>query len=305
MSDMLQQAGTPLISVVMPVYNSARYLAEALDSVLCQTLRDFELLVVYDESSDASLEIIEHYQQQDKRVKVIYGNKKGLIGALNQGIEAARGEFIARMDADDISLPERFEKQVLLMGSARADICGCHWFVVNETGKLTEAKLMPLCRDTFIIFLSCNVPFAHGSVMMRSSFIRQHGLRYGGVKYAEDYDLWLRFFEAGAVFANVNEFLFKYRDTYVSLSKQVCKQNAKDARKLRRLFIRKNSVACILALRKLADRYRTLSQAERIYILLASYVVTICLRNFIFFTVVKRSSNRSIGMAILYWWKGV
>lgn len=301
MGNMLQQETVPLISVIMPVYNSALYLPEAIESVLNQTLRDFELLIVYDESSDGSLAIIERYQQNDSRIRVIYGKKKALIGALNQGIEAAQGKFIARMDADDISLPERFEKQVLLMESDGADICGCHFFVVNESGKLVDAKLVPLCRETFIICLACTVPFAHGSVMMRSSFIQQHGLRYGGVRYAEDYDLWIRFFEKEAVFANVNEFLFKYRDTEVSLFKQVSKQNAKDTRKLNRLFVRRNSVACIDALRELTDRYSTLSMAERDLVLLASYIALINMKSSIFFTIVKQSSVRSIGKVLLYW----
>ena len=301
----LKQEAVPLISVVMPVYNSAIFLPEAIESVLSQTLRDFELLIVYDESSDSSFAIIEHYRQHDSRVRVIHGEKMGLIGALNQGIDAARGKFIARMDADDISLPERFEKQVQLMESGRADICGCHWFVINVSGKLIDAKIVPLCRDGFTIFLACTVPFAHGSVMLRTSFIKQHGLRYGGVRYAEDYDLWVRFFEKKAVFANVNEFLFKYRETDISLSKRVSKQNARDSNSLRKLFVRKNSAVCIQALLESIKRYSSLTQAERIYVLLASYVASINLKSAILITVARKSSKRSIGMALLYWWRGI
>ena len=153
MGKLIQQQAVPLISVVMPVYNSAPFLAEAIESILSQTLRDFELLIVYDNSNDSSLEIIRNYQQVDNRIKIIYGINNGLIGALNQGMEAAQGKFVARMDSDDISLPLRFEKQVQLMESVGGDICGCHFLIINDIGKLVDAKLVPLCPSSFSIFL--------------------------------------------------------------------------------------------------------------------------------------------------------
>ena len=295
----------PIISVVLPAFNAEKYLCEAIDSILVQTLNDFELIIINDGSTDGTLAILEEYKKNDRRVKLISRENRGLVVSLNEGISLARGKWIARMDADDISHPERFAKQVALLEAEDADICGCHWFVINETGKLIEAKLVPLSRDTFIIYLACTVPFAHGSVMMRSSFINQHGLGYGGVKFAEDYDLWVRFFEKGAVFSNVNEFLFSYRETESSLSKQLSKQNAKDSNRLRKIFVRKNRVACIQALRESMKRYSSLSQAERVYVLLASYVASINLKSAILITVARKSSSRSIGTALLYWWRGI
>src|SRR5437868_1739700 len=103
---------TPLVSVVMPLYNAAVYLPAALDSILAQTLRDFELIVVDDGSRDRSPAILRRYQSRDPRLRVISRPNTGIVGALNDGLAVSRGEFIARMDADDISLPERFEKQV-------------------------------------------------------------------------------------------------------------------------------------------------------------------------------------------------
>ncbi len=300
MGDKLQHEFAPLISVVMPVYNSAVYLSEAIESVLNQTLSDFELIIIYDKSNDDSIAIINQYLQNDSRVKLIYGNNEKLIGALNQGINEARGKFIARMDADDISLPERFEKQVKLMELVGADICGCNLLVINESGKLVDAKIMPSSCETFIICLACTVPFAHGSVMMRSSFVKMHALRYGGAKYAEDYELWIRFYERNAIFANVNEFLFKYRDTDVSLMKQVGKQNQSETRNLNRVFVSCNSVACIDALGVLANQYPTLSLAERDLVLLASYIALITFKSAIFFTLVRKSSFRSIGKLMIY-----
>jgi len=210
-TDVSAQVKGPLISVVMPVYNSEPFLAEAIESILNQTLRDFELLIVYDDLETTR----SHHRplsETGPRIRVIQGRKKALIGALNQGIEIARGKYVARMDADDISEPERFEKQTELMASTGADICGCHWFVINELGKLIDAKLMPLSQESFAVFLAYTVPFVHGSVLMRSEFVRKNSLRYGGVELNEDYDLWIRFFEKGAKFANANDFLFKYRE---------------------------------------------------------------------------------------------
>ncbi len=304
MTDTRNQAEEPIISVLMPVYNSEPFLVEAIESILNQTMGDFEFLIVYDESKDNSYAIIERYRKRDSRIRVVQGQKKALIGALNQGLDAARGRYIARMDADDISCPERFEKQVQLMEAAGADICGCHWLAVNETGKLVDAKIVPLSPDAFTATLACTVPFAHGSVMVRTAFLRKHSLRYGGAKYAEDYDLWIRFWEKGAVFVNVDEFLFKYRNSDTSLSQVVSKGNASDTRALRRRFVRTNSDACLRAVKKLTESYESLSQVERVFLLLAAYLISLILKRPVVFGVARRSAKRSIGMALLYLVRG-
>jgi glycosyltransferase involved in cell wall biosynthesis len=301
--DVNGQEERPLISVVMPVYNSETFLAEAIESILKQTLGDFELLIVYDESGDGSLAIIDRYRKLDPRIRVIQGQRKALIGALNQGIDAAKGKYIARMDADDLSHPNRFEKQVETMESG-ADICGCHWLMINEAGKLVEAKLVPLCHDAFTIFLACEVPFAHGSVMMRTEFLERHALRYGG-SLIEDYDLWIRFFEKGAKFANVDDFLFKWRDLDYSLTRKLTKVAASKNKGLRRRFVRGNSDACLRAVQELTKRYSSLSQPERVCLLLASCLVSMVSRKPAFWNVVRRSSGKSIGLALLYLVRGV
>src|SRR4051812_10668575 len=102
----------PLISVVMPVYNCQRYLASAIGSILTQSYADFEFVIVDDGSTDRSREIIEGFAKKDSRVKLISRPNTGIVGALNDGVAAARGKYIARMDADDISMPERFQKQL-------------------------------------------------------------------------------------------------------------------------------------------------------------------------------------------------
>jgi hypothetical protein len=209
------------------------------------------------------------------------------------------------MDADDISHPERFEKQTAIMRSTGADVCGCHWFVVNETGKLIDAKIMPLCHDTFTIFLACEVPFAHGSVMMRSEFIQRHSLAYGGVVLNEDYDFWIRLFEKKAKFVNVDDFLYKWRDLDYSLTGILRKKAAANTKVLRRRFVRSNLDACVYAIEELTKRYSSLSQAERVCLLLASYLVSKIAKRVSFWNVVKNSSAKSMGLALLYLVRGV
>ena len=114
----------PKISVVMSVYNGQDYLDEAIQSILKQTYKDFEFIIINDGSIDKSLEIIEKYKQQDERIVLISRENKGLIASLNEGIEKARGKYIARMDADDISLPNRFEEQLKIMENDK-EIVGC------------------------------------------------------------------------------------------------------------------------------------------------------------------------------------
>lgn len=306
MDDKLPCEFAPLISVVMPVYNSATYLYEAIESVLSQTLSDFELIIIYDESNDGSISIINQFQRNDSRVKLIYGNNERLIGALNQGVDVARGKFIARMDADDISLPERFEKQVQLMESAGADICGCHFVVIGQSGMPFSAKTVPLTRSAFIIYLACTVPFAHGSVMMRTSFVKKHALKYNkNICSAEDYDLWINFFENNAVFVNVDLFLFKYRETSDSLSKIMSKETAIYTNNLRKGYLLRNQVAFLEAVNDLIKCYERLSLDERKFLLISSYLAFINLRTLVFFNVMRRSSPVSIALFIFNWLKGI
>src|SRR5215468_4339999 len=108
-------ARVPLISVIMPVYNGGTYLAAAVDSIRDQTLGDFELLAIDDQSTDGSAAYLALASRQDARIRVVSNPNKGLVEALNLGLSLARGEFVARMDADDLSLPTRFERQVAFL----------------------------------------------------------------------------------------------------------------------------------------------------------------------------------------------
>jgi len=231
----------PLISVILPIYNGEDYLSDAIDSILNQSVKNFELILINDGSSDGSLNIAQTYKEQDPRVVLISQKNIGLVATLNKGLSLAKGQFIARMDQDDISLEHRFQEQVKLM-SEGYDLCGCHFHLITESGKLSSSRVVSIDPDFQSIILTRSVPFAHGSVMIRKSFLLENNLKYAEevCSSAEDYQLWVKCFESGAKIGNVDEYLFLYRDFDLSLSKLNAKNNLKDATTISRKFRMKN-----------------------------------------------------------------
>ncbi len=201
------------LSVLLPVHNSERYLSQAIQSVVCQSFRDFELIIVDDGSSDASLHVCQEFERNDARIKIISRPNTGIVGALNDGLAASKGEFIGRMDADDISYPDRFERQLLefarrpklvLLGSqVRAiDADGCPIrYMCQETENATLQALL-LAGDGHAIL--------HPAVMMRATAIGQIGGYRPEYPISEDLDLYLRMAELGEV-GNCSEVLLDYR----------------------------------------------------------------------------------------------
>jgi len=206
--DDLAQGAGPLVSVILPVYNGELYLGEAIDSILAQTYKDFELLIVDDGSKDGSRHILQDYVLRDPRVRVVFRENRGLANTLNGLIEMARGTWIARMDQDDIALPHRFSRQLEWLKSTGADICGS-W--VRRFGTWDKRIVQLRESDEAIkaeMLFSC--PFAHPTVMMRAALVKE--LRYKAEwDGAEDYDLWERAVEAGWRMTNVPEVLLLYR----------------------------------------------------------------------------------------------
>jgi len=225
---------SPEISVVMPVYNGEKYLKEAIESILNQTYKDFELLIVYDESTDDTLSIIQGFQEQDVRVDLINGDKEGISGALNKGIEKARGKYIARLDADDVSLPTRFETQIDHMKSLGLDICGGHSLLIDSDGKINGIGVVPRSHDLCGLSMMFMVPFAHSSVMILKGFLTDSSLKYEG-KY-EDFDMWIRMFSAGAKFGNVDDIVIRYRVLDESLSTVHATGSRRDTRRVLKTF---------------------------------------------------------------------
>jgi len=213
-------SSNPVISVVMPVYNGEKFLGEAIESILNQTYKDFEFLIIYDKSTDNTLSIIQEFQRRDQRILLINGDKKGITDALNKGIEKAKGGYIARLDADDISFPERLEMQYKFMVKNKLDICGGDYISIDQDGLFKKSH--DVAKEDFEILLTMasSVPFAHPSTMIRKSFLIDHKLMYGvsGHKIAEDLDLWMSMYNAGAKFGNLGICILKYRLLSDSLS---------------------------------------------------------------------------------------
>ena len=200
----------PLISVLMPVYNGQQYVAEAIDSILNQTYKHFELLLLDDGSSDNSEQIIKGYK--DSRIVYIKNEtNKGLIFTLNLGIGLSKGIYIARMDADDISEANRFEKQIQeFQNDEKLVICGSF---IKTFGNGAEYYIshMPVTNSQILasIFFTC--PFAHPSVMLKKeSLLKLNEFYREDYKHSEDYDLWSRLVFVGNS-KNIPDFLLNYR----------------------------------------------------------------------------------------------
>jgi hypothetical protein len=206
----------PLVSVLFPVYNDARYLQCGLDSILSQTFSNFEVVVVNDGSTDESRDILLRYRYRDPRIRLINNEHNlGLAPSLNRAIEAARGAYLARQDADDIAHPRRFAKQVeFLELHPEIALLGSRAIAIDEEGN--ERHVMETsCSDSEIkwdLLFFC--PFVHSSVMLRRSILDRTGvytedpLKFRA--FVEDYDLWSRINRV-ARSANLEEPLQKYR----------------------------------------------------------------------------------------------
>lgn len=211
----------PIISVVMPVYNAEKYLDESIESILKQTYQNFEFIIINDGSIDKSLEIIKKYQNQDERIVLISRENKGLVASLNEGIAKAKGKYIARMDADDVSLSERLETQLKYMITNNLDICGGNYLIIDQNSKTISTSEVPESFSEILLTMVSNVPFAHPSVMIKKFFLDDKKLKYGinGYKNAEDLDLWINMYNQNARFGNVKKRIIKYRVVPTSMSR--------------------------------------------------------------------------------------
>ena len=208
---------TPKISVVMSVYNAEKYIKEAIQSILNQTYQDFEFIIVNDGSTDNTLYVME--EVKDHRIKIINNPENiGLTRSLNKGIAASKGEYIARMDADDVSLPLRFETQIkFLSKNPEYALVGSSFYQIDEAGKTVSfTKVLTDNNEIHSNLISQNW-FGHGSVMMRKTAFLKCGGYSTEFKYAQDYDLWLRMIEKFKV-ANLDEPLYSWRMLKESIS---------------------------------------------------------------------------------------
>src|SRR6185369_10026020 len=226
-------AKAPLISVALPVYNGEKYLAEAIDSILAQTFTDFELLIIDDGSTDNSLAILKQYKQRDDRIRLIARENRNLATTLNDLIDLAQGEWVARMDQDDIALPHRFEKQLQWLEQTGADICGSsiRFFGTSDKRTVTHCQTDEAVKME-LLFRS---PFAHPTVMMKTVLVKK--LRYDKAwEKAEDYDLWERAARAGWMMTNVPEVLLLYRLHPTQITTHTSNQNQIFSQKIRQRY---------------------------------------------------------------------
>ena len=162
-----------MISVVMPAYNASSFIAEAIESILHQTFREFELIIVDDGSSDDTVEIIKHYANSDQRIRLIQAEHGGICHALNIGIEASNYSWIARMDADDISLPQRFEKQMNAVDSnPNVVVWGTYVNHISSKGKILSIQQQgPLTEQEFYELKDAGeIPFVIHPTILRTKF---------------------------------------------------------------------------------------------------------------------------------------
>lgn len=210
----------PLISVIMSVYNAEKYVSEAVESILSQTFSDFEFIIIEDCSTDSSLEIVEVYAKKDARIKLIKKQKnngsKGFILNLNMGLEMAQGKYIARMDADDISLPNRFQLQVnLLEENPKIFIVGSSIELIDEYNKIIKIKHALKSDNEIKNEMYNNISLYHPVIMFRNTDIRYRDKMLG----CEDYDLYFRLILENKMMANITEVLLKYRILPSSISR--------------------------------------------------------------------------------------
>jgi hypothetical protein len=201
----------PTVSVVMSVFNGQAFLPEAIESIIGQTLREFEFLVVDDGSTDRSAEILAGYASREGRMRVLRHENKGRAESLNIGIQAAISNYIARMDADDIALPHRLKEQIDFMERhPEVGLLGGAVELIGTTGQLIGTMRPPLDDTEIKSLMLLRNPIFHPSVVMRKEVVLASGGYRKALLDADDYDLWLRMGERSR-FANLDNTILKYR----------------------------------------------------------------------------------------------
>jgi glycosyltransferase involved in cell wall biosynthesis len=199
----------PRVSVVLPVRDGARYLREAVESVLGQSLADLELIVVDDGSTDETPSLLAGFD--DRRLRVLRQDRLGLVPALNRGLEAAKAPYVARMDADDVSLPERLERQVAFLDAhPRAVLVVPGVELMDEEGHGVGTLVLPPADADLRRRLLLRNPITHGSVVARRSALEAVGGYRAAHGANEDYDLWRRLARDWEL-AALPDLLYRYR----------------------------------------------------------------------------------------------
>ena len=214
----------PLVSVIIPCFNAEKYVESAVRSIMNQTYKNLEIIVTDDFSTDKSFEILKKLAKEDSRIK-LYKNEKNLkiVKTLNNMVLKANGKYIARMDADDISLPKRIEKQVLFLEhNSDYTLCGANAFIVNEKGRRIGCSFLPGSSEEIMFYLKYFCPLYHPVVMGKTEVFKQN-LYSEDFLHIEDYELWVRLVVLKKLkICNLRERLLLYRKS----KEQICSKNS-------------------------------------------------------------------------------
>jgi len=211
MDPTVSASGLPKISVLMPVYNAAEFVREAVESILAQTVQDFELIIVEDGSTDQSGALVEELAARDSRIRIIHNlENQGIVYSLNRGLDECRGEYLVRMDADDVALPHRLETQIAVMESDPGIlVLGAAVTYIDRKGndlgliRRSESPRSPLSGNFLL----------HPTVVIRRLALNKYGVHYQErFRYAEDYFLWLQLTRCGKIEVR-DTLVVKYRIT--------------------------------------------------------------------------------------------
>lgn len=259
---MAKKINKPLVSVVMPAYNSGKYITDSIESILNQTYKNIELIIINDCSTDETLSIINSFVKKDSRIKCIDNevNKK-ISESLNSGIRLAKGKYIARMDSDDIAMPDRLARQVDYM-ERHADVVlsGGSIYVCSHDMKIINMRRYNIEDDNIRAKIFRYNQFCHPATIFLTEAVRKAGL-YNKVLYdAEDYDLYFRLGQFGK-FGNLTDPLLKYRTSSSSVSAVRAHRQ-----ELLTIFIRIKAVAEYGYTMKFADWAYTIAQFISAYI---------------------------------------
>ncbi len=248
---------TPIVSFLLPCYNSAAFLQATLDAISAQTFKDFECIAIDDGSTDRTHAILQQHAQKDPRFIVISRENRGLIATLNEAITVARGEWLARIDADDVCTPDRLDKQIARLIETGADVCGS-WvrFIGDRTG-VWQTQTTDASIKAGLLF---NSTLAHPSVMLRASLLKDDAYDASAL-HAEDYALWCKLAQRGAKFTGVAEVLLEYRCHAGQITQSKKEQLRATAQKIRLDYARH---ALPLPLQPVAAEFAELAEPGRI-----------------------------------------
>lgn len=222
----------PQVSVIMPVYNAERYLSDAVESILGQTFTDFEFLIVNDGSKDRSPEILDRYAKQDSRIRLWHRENSGYVSALNFMLQQARGELVARMDADDVCHLERLERQVEYFRKyTDVDVLGSSFMLVDSESRKIGIMSLPTSHvDIEKKLAHGHCSMCHPSVMYRRRAVLEAGCYDESYTTAEDLELWQRMINRFR-FANISDPLISYRIHDKSVSEASGARQRENARR--------------------------------------------------------------------------